>query len=285
MSEDKKGRPGRARRLRLRLFRAGNIKCPICLSEFTKSDVATGQATLEHVPPRALGGSAICLTCSECNNRASRVDQHAILANRARDDWSSGRGARVEVDFFGVKRSRRYIPSSRNDPLPTRVDQLRRGSLNLRLGGLSNSQQLDAERGIRFRIPRHSHFESVTMLRSAYLMVFSLMGPSGYNYCESTALGPVREQIMNPEKRVLTSMFVAQGTIGEGTETQQSLVFLCHAARPPIWIVPMWAGKSVLLPCGGPQPIDRIDAEGSTLNIGNDQFGVVLLRWTVRGQS
>ena len=114
------------------------------------------------------------------------------------------------------------------------------------------------------------------MIRSAYLMVFSLMGPSGYNYCESTALSPVREQLMNPEKRVLTSMFVAQGTIGEGTEAQQWLAFLCHAARPPIWIIPMWDGKSVLLPCGGPQPIDRIDAEGSILNIGNDQ----LTGWT-----
>ena len=272
--KNNKRRTGRDRRLRLRLYRAGNTKCPICLSQFTQSDVATGRATLEHAPPRALGGSAICLTCSECNNRASRIDQHAILADRARDAWESGRGARVEIDFFGVKTSSRYIPKNRNDPLPTRVDQLRGGSLNL--SGLSNSQQLDVDRGVRFRMPRRSHFESVTMIRSAYLMVFSLMGPSGYNYCESNALRPVREQIMNPEKQVLTSMFVAEGTIGESTEAQPWLVFLCHVARPPIWIVPMWDGKSVLLPCGGPEPIDRIDAVGSTLNIRNDQ----LTGWT-----
>ena len=276
VSKNKKRRTGRDRRLRLRLFRAGNTKCPICFSQFTQSDVVTGRATLEHAPPKALGGSAISLTCSECNNRASRIDQHAVLANRARDEWSSGRGARVEIDFFGVKTTSRYVPGNRNDPLPTRVDQLRRGSLNLKLGGLSSSQQLDGDQGIRFRIPRRSHFESVTMIRSAYLMVFSLMGPSGYNYCESTALRPVREQIMKPEKQVLTSAFVAEGTVGEGTEAQPSLVFLCHAARPPIWIVPMWNGKSVLLPCGGPEPIDRIDAEGSTLNIRNDQ----LTGWT-----
>ena len=275
MSKHKKRRTGRDRRLRLRLFRAGNTKCPICLSQFTKSDVVTGQATLEHVPPRALGGSAICLTCIECNNKASRVDQHAILANRARDEWSSGRGVRVEIDFFGIKTSSRYIPSDSNDTLPTRVAHLRNGSLNLRLGG-SNAEQLDIAQEIRFRVPRRAHFESVTMIRSAYLMVFSLMGPSGYNYCESTALRPVREQIMNPEKRVLASVFVAEGTIGEGTEAQRSLVFLCHAARPPIWIVPMWDGKSVLLPCGGPEPIGRIGVDGSMLNIRNDQ----LTGWT-----
>lgn len=272
--KNNKRRTGRDRRLRLRLYRAGNTKCPICLSQFTQSDVATGRVTLEHAPPRALGGSAICLTCSDCNNRASRIDQHAILANRARDEWESGQGARVEIDFFGVKTTSRYFPRNCNDPLPMRVDQLRRGSLEL--GNLSNSQQLDADLGIRFRMPRRSHFESLTMIRSAYLMVSSLMGPSGYNYCESNSLRPVREQIRNPEKRILKGVFVAEGTIGESTEARPSLVFLCHVARPPIWIVPMWAGKSVLLPCGGPEPIDSIDAEGSTLNIRNDQ----LTGWT-----
>ena len=90
MSKKEKRQTGRHRRLRLRLFHAGNTRCPICLSEFTKSDIVAGKVTLEHAPPESLKGSAICLTCSQCNNKASRIDQHAILAKRASDEelWS-----------------------------------------------------------------------------------------------------------------------------------------------------------------------------------------------------
>ena len=270
MPKKRKRRTGRDRRLRLRLFHAGNTRCPICLSEFTRSDVASGKVTLEHAPPKALRGSAICLTCRECNNKASHIDQHAILAKRARDEWSSGRGTHVEIDFFGLKKSSRYLPSNPNAPLPTRVADLRKGSL--KLGALPTTAHPDINKGLRFRIPRRPHYESVSMIKSAYLMVFSLMGEGGYKYCQSPALKPIREQIMNPGEAILTGMFVANGTVLATAKTTGAAVFLCHAARPPLWIIPMPDGKTVLLPCGGPEPIDEIAAEGNELNIANNHL-------------
>ena len=270
MPRKKKRRTGRDRRLRLRLFRAGNTRCPICLSEFTRSDVASGKVTLEHAPPKGLRGSAICLTCRACNNNASRIDQHAILANRARNEWSAGQGARVEIDFFGVKKSSRYLPNDPNAPLPTRVGDLRKGSL--KLGALPTTAHLDIDKGIRFRIPGKPHYQEVSMIKSAYLMVFSLMGEAGYKYCQSPALKPVREQIMNPGERTLRGMFVANGTLSVTAKLPGTAVFICHAARPPLWIVPMPNDKTVLLPCGGPEPIDEIVAEGNELNIENDHL-------------
>ena len=39
------------REQRLRLYRAGNSRCPICLAAFTEPEVERGEAvTLEHVP-------------------------------------------------------------------------------------------------------------------------------------------------------------------------------------------------------------------------------------------
>ena len=245
---------GRIRRLRLRLFRSGNTRCPICLSEFTRSDVMAGKATLEHAPPDSLKGSAICLTCSQCNNKASGMEQHAILAKRAREEWSLGRGTRVEIDFFGNKKSSRYISSDPNAVLPARGGDLRNGSI--KIGALPLKDPLDINKGIRFRIPGSPHYESVSMIKSAYLMVFSLMGAGGYKFAESVALKPVRDQIMNPEKRILTN-YCIEGAMPQAEKAGKQIIFLCHAARPPLWIIPMWDGKLVVLPCGGPEPLDK----------------------------
>ena len=66
---------------RLRLFRLGNDRCPICLAVFTEQEAEQGEVvTLEHVPPKSfkVGGFAMCLTCADCNNSASRA---ALCAN------------------------------------------------------------------------------------------------------------------------------------------------------------------------------------------------------------
>ena len=114
------------------------------------------------------------------------------------------------------------------------------------------------------------------MIKSAYLMVFSLMGEGGYKFAESVALKPVREQILNPEERILKGGFVVKGTMPETTKTEKQMVFLCHAARPPLWMIPMWDGKVVLLPCGGTEPIDKFVASEDEIKIENNQ----LTGWT-----
>ena len=259
MSKKNTHKTGRDRRLRQRLFSAGNTKCPICLSEFTRSDVVAGEVTLEHAPPKSLKGSAICLTCSQCNNKASGLEHHAISAKRAREEWSLGRGTRVEIDFFGNKKSSRYFSSDPNAVLPARGGDLRNGSI--KIGALPLKDPLDINKGIRFRIPGSPHYESVSMIKSAYLMVFSLMGTGGYKFAESVALKPVRDQIMNPEKRILTN-YCIEGAMPQAEKAGKQIIFLCHAAHPPLWIIPMWDGKLVLLPCGGPEPLDKFVLPG-----------------------
>ncbi len=273
MSKKENNRTGRDRRLRRRLFSAGNTRCPICLSEFTRSDVVAGKMTLEHAPPKSLKGSAICLTCSQCNNKASRMEQHAISAKREREEWSSGRGTRVEIDFFGNKKSARYISNDPNAALPTRVKHLGNGSI--KIGALPLKEPLDINKGIRFRIPGSPHYESVSMIKSAYLMVFSLMGVGGYKFAESVALKPVRDQIMNPEKRILTN-FCVEGTMPQAEKAGKQIIFLYYAAGPPLWIIPMWDGKLVLLPCVGPKPIDKFVLPEGEIRIENNQ----LAGWT-----
>ena len=265
---------GRERRLRQRLFNAGNTRCPICLSGFDRSDVLAGiNVTLEHAPPKSLGGAAICLTCKSCNNKASLIDQHAYLSMKARNEWAEGKGAPIVVDLFGHKRSRRFIPGDPNASFPARKHLFRNGTIEL--GPLPGKHRLDASKGMSFRIPQRDDYEFVSMIKSAYLMVFSLLGENGYKFAENIGLQPVREQIINPEKKILKGGFL--GTMRFESDDYRKLdrpvVFLCRTENLPFWIVPMWDDKVVFLTSGAEEPIDKL-----TINApeGNIPFGSLI---------
>ena len=250
---------GRERRLRQRLFDAGNNRCPICLSEFDRADVVAGtEVTLEHAPPKSLGGVAICLTCKSCNNKASLIDQHAFLSAKARNEWAEGQGAPLVVDLFGHKRTYRFVPHDSKAPFPARKHQLRNGTIQL--DPLPPKEHLDANKGMSFRIPQRDDFEFVSMIKSACLMVFSLMGANGYKFAENIGLQPVREQIMNPEKKILRGDFIGRMRFDSDDlrKLDRPVVFLCRTETYPFWIVPMWNDNAVLLSCGSAEPIDKL---------------------------
>lgn len=176
---------------RLHLFEQGNIKCPICLAPFTERDVERGEAvTLEHVPPRAfkVGGIAMCLTCADCNNSASRTEQVAVEARRE---------PKVSIDMPG---------------LPTQTGRLSidaSGIIDIRLSALRSSREAISEvlRSHRlftltYRDPK-LRYASVPWLKAAYLSVFSLLGVHGYRYAEGKAIERVRQQIMKPEDEII----------------------------------------------------------------------------------
>ncbi len=48
---------------------AGAFACPICLRLITDFD----EVTIEHSPPKSLGGRAVALTCRDCNNTAGHT--------------------------------------------------------------------------------------------------------------------------------------------------------------------------------------------------------------------
>ena len=259
---------GRERRLRQRLFNAGNTRCPLCLSDFDRSDVLAGtNVTLEHAPPKSLGGTAICLTCKTCNNNGSVIDQHAYQSAKARHEWAEGKGAPIVVDLFGHKRTRRFIPDDPSAPFPARKHLFRNGTIEL--GPLPSKHRLDASKGMSFRIPQRDDYEFVSMVKSAYLMVFSLMGENGYKFAENIGLQPVREQIMNPGSKILKDGFI--GTMRLESDEFQKLgrpvVFLCRTENIPFWIVPMWDSKAVFLTSGAEEPIDKLTINAPEGNI------------------
>ena len=62
---------GQKRRNVQKFREAGNGRCPICWVPFTSQ----AAITVEHVPPKSLGGIKACLVCRECNNSFSKDEE------------------------------------------------------------------------------------------------------------------------------------------------------------------------------------------------------------------
>ena len=231
---------------RLRLYRAGNDRCPICLAPFTEPEVERGEAvTLEHVPPRSFGPDSIamCLTCKPCNHSAGRAEQVATqdeLKGRldiaglppftARVAWSADDSVFLRV-------------SSRSDVTPRAFDKALRESRTLTFAG---------------KLPT-AHEVSVPLLKSAYLSVFSLLGVHGYKYAEGAAVKAVREQIRKQEDEIIPR-FAAEASMWKQRDG------ILVSRKTPGWVVKL-GERIVLLPRGwdqtfyeriGSRPADEI---------------------------
>ena len=219
------------RQQRLRLFKMGNDRCPICLTSFTERDVEQGAAvTLEHVPPKSfkVRSIAMCLTCFDCNNSASRVEQAAVEARRE---------PKVRIEMPGLPMQTGYISRVTNGRINVRVS-------NSRVSRDAISKVRDSPRPqikLTFKVPNVRHV-SVPWLKAAYLSVFSLLGVHGYRYAEGEAIERVRKQIMNPEDEVIRHFaFEAPSTWRE----RDGIVI--NRTQTPCWAVKI-ADCIVLLP-------------------------------------
>lgn len=243
---------------RLELFDRGNTSCPICLTAFSREEVENGlRVTLEHVPPKALGGTIRCLTCAHCNSIASgSFDSAAAMRNRASVDRKEGRGVKVEVDAFGTKHttflSTPHAPTS--NPTQWLQENANAGALRDRLrdkrvtlfAEMRRGPIWDPSKGITVSVKQpSSHHVASSYLRSAFLLVFSLLGTTGYQFARSKALQKIREKIMRPEEEVISSLLCEFQSAGT-----EDLIIMHNSNQPPCWIVKINT-IGILLPHAG----------------------------------
>jgi hypothetical protein len=177
--------------------------CPLCLDVLlTVEEFDTEQLSVEHVPPEALGGNELVLTCKRCNNDAGhRFDAEARKQQRLRQ-FLSGHSqqpetarftvgdvtTKVEMDVVGQTGMFLVGVPKINNPA-----DLERMEEHMRM--LSETQSTD----FRFTVtPQLRYFPDrarVSWIRTAYLAAFALFG---WKYILQPALQPIREQLMNP---------------------------------------------------------------------------------------
>ncbi len=241
------------RNKRLNLYDRGNTVCPICLTGFTRDQASSGRkVTLEHVPTKALGGQARCLTCGNCNSQAGRgIDQAAAMT--ARDRFG------VTVDILG-KRDTFMLP-----PDGKALTQPFAGYSMQDFRNLENTESQSFTMSIA--IP-NGKAVAASSLKSGYLALFSLLGPrGGCSYIRGEALTPIRQRIADP---------LEESAIGDYVIKAPDDVYLqdIMLVSEPLacWILRI-AGHLVILPLSGnsrtSQPLRELQrlSAGQPLNI------------------
>jgi hypothetical protein len=182
--------------------------CPCCLMAYGPDAVDAGVFTAEHVPPQALGGQKLVLTCQDCNHSAgTALDAHAerreamfdLLTGRA-----PGRPVRAEFaidDTTTVLRGNIHragdgfvmvgVPRA-NDPkvVEEAVRALERKAAN-GAGGRFGFRLTEKMLPVRAQL---------SWVRAAYLAAFAALG---WRYAFLRYLEPLRAQLADPTAELL----------------------------------------------------------------------------------
>ena len=174
---------------RLRFFKRGNTHCPICLTPFTERDVRAGEVvTLEHAPQESLGGKPACLTCEQCNTGPSTGMIDRAVADYYQAQYDGGYPITVEGGSGPYTIHPKYFDIGK-DRIRIRT---RRDVVGESLGPFT----------LRWTEPKPIDI-LLGLQKSAYLMVFSLLGAAGYRYAQGEAVSSIREQLLSPEKELV----------------------------------------------------------------------------------
>ena len=246
----------------------------------SRSAVASGDLTVEHVPPRSFGGRKLVLTCKQCNDFAGhQLESHArkgenpadALLGAARQPSRvtvAAGGQRVtaslDVDQGMLELTIPPLNKNANDPrtLPAFWEALRRSGagepdLHLIFSG-------DAH------VPRRAR---VSWLRHAYLALFAI---AGYRYVFRPGLGIVRKQIKEPDVEHIPVFLSAMPERHPWEEKR--IIYL----REPEWLR-CWAVQFgsyvVFLPRSGDSDSYSRIAHQARLSVPGTQFFGDVVEW------
>lgn len=237
-------------------FGGDRYACPLCLRLFSRDALEARELTLDHVPPRAIGGRLGILTCHGCNSQSGhQLDIHA--ANRSRmqalsdallghGESESGRArlqlgdAAVNIDLTtGSEFNELKILPRQNDPAA--IERLFQNAQ-----GLKEGDELHLELGVSFR-PSHA---MVADLRSAYLAAFAKLGFAWVGHAD---YGRVRDQIHHPDEAILEAFWLdpREISVNETTMVWVESPFPC--------LLVLLEGRGVVLPIlGAPPPFAQL---------------------------
>jgi HNH endonuclease len=222
--------------------------CPLCRRAFQESAIHSGELTLEHAPPEALGGKAIALTCQDCNSVAGRLLDAEVYR---RDRLMRAAGAlRGQSDFDGllalkvgdvqtrgfVRRQddRIVVSIAARHSAPMAVEA-QAAHLRALVGTSGPDRDLQIGSVERF----HPWRAQVGDLKSAFIIAFAALG---YSYAFHERLRVVRDQIQQPDRRLLEGAALLNGR----GQSQERSIMILH--RPTVAVLVRLGMTSAILP-------------------------------------
>lgn len=262
--------------------------CPICSRPFDRRALETGELTLEHVPPRSMGGRPICLTCKDCNSTAGHAFDFAPAELQTITTLAEALGKRkgkfegqltmtlgghavrglATINENGVKLQ---VTGANNNPADLAAQ-------HRHMQKLVDEGSTGAEFTLAttFKATRRQVF--LSNLRAAFLIAFALLG---YRYALHPSLEVVRRQILEPEREIIPQ--IASGTFNGGEYANVPMVYRIDIPLDAIGVqVP---GALVILPLPS-LPVEDFYSKLSALSApdGNIPMHLQSIAWPVGPQ-
>jgi len=170
---------------------AGNCSpryvCPLCRRSFY--EYAPHLLTKEHVPPKAVGGWVLALTCIECNNSAGhQIQSHQVERHRQEQFWAGNGVGQTNLEIQTNKGVVRGTVSLSGSPRLFVVQRERTAPA----AQASTEDELASATLHKLGNAYSWHKARVSDLRNAYLWVFAEFG---YNLVMHDFYNWVREDI------------------------------------------------------------------------------------------
>jgi len=205
--------------------------CPLCTRGFAPECLKLDVLTLEHAPPKNLGGSQIALTCKDCNNMAGAEVDHNMVKFETIFDFAHGtmkRAVPIQFEHGGIAVNAELLAAAEevsvyglpgNNPPHTIRDSEAELDRVVR-----ESDWTDYKIRINFTQRFDHRAALVGWLRSAYLVAFAAFG---YSYIIRPSMVVVRQQIGAP-KDVIIPIFSAT----DGAESDSQVRFIMLVRKP-----------------------------------------------------
>jgi len=197
--------------------------CPICETHFDISKLKN--LSLEHNPPKSLGGKDNILTCLKCNNTAgSKIDNEILLAlnelefmkfkpnsflkTKLHNESTGEKGvnANFKIDEKGTfvfDISPANNPKIKDSFLNSFVHEyVAYDTLKKNFGSLGFSKKINFQ--IKKPNRRNERLASIALLKMAYLLLFEKLGHAAIF---GKHMRHIRNQIQNPNDNIITKPF------------------------------------------------------------------------------
>lgn len=224
--------------------------CPICTRLYLPEDLEVGVLTLEHAPPKQVGGKPLALTCKECNSVAGYSVDSAVVQRQRQLDFAKalmgqksnykGRatfligGETLNINFERDQGVASIKPLKEiNDPKKLKAYQ--DYMMHLYQAGKGNEQEVTITPNAKY----HHKYSKVGDLKAAFIICFALFG---YRFALNTRLSPVREQIINYTKDIIDCYWL----VSDPKITQQH--FVCLTKKPILAIAVKLDSSTIILP-------------------------------------
>ncbi len=200
--------------------------CPICFDPFFESDLSNksqNPLTIEDVPPKSLGGNPKILTCKKCNSKSGHeLDNHSLLRLNEIDAREFLPNSQYKTTFSrGENKANGLVKIDNEGKLivdiqpqisdPKSTNRFMKDVFPPRTFYspiFHPEKQFEPYKTKEFTInlPENSseRRSEVAILRIGYLLAFSIFGNA---FLINGPLFGVREQILNPDKKILSPVF------------------------------------------------------------------------------